>query len=860
MSLSPSDPVSDAAVWRFPVGDGQRLHVVLATGELVFRAQDLFVGGAPGREVRVVREYRASGKSPEGEPGFGPGWALQGAGGAGSEALRDEDGLVVALLDPLELPAARYAYDVDGTLARHTDATGHVTGYRWDEEGRLAAVVPPEGGPVEVRYTASGAVAEVAWQGPGGRAAVGFGYAPGRTTVTDPLGRVTVHEFDAEGRPLAVTGPAGGVRRWTWDEHGEPASVTDATGHTVRFTRDAQGRLTALTLPTSARSTARYDDPAHPALPTALHDPAGSTLLLAYDERGRLVRTAAPGRETPLDTRAYDPGSGRLAALTDGNGRTTSFGYDTAGRLTAVTPPAPLGRTSYAYDALSRVTAVTDGAGRRTGYRHDAAGRLTEVTDEDAGQVLLSLAYDGLGRVVRKAAAGWRYDFTWVRTAAGSRLATAVRTEGAAREEVRLAYDASGAPLSLTTAGGTTRYAYDAAGALESVTGPSGRTVRFAHDAAGRPTRLDVGGAVQEIDHDAAGRRTSLVVRGADGAELFRAAYGYAAPDGTDTDVLRTATVDGETTAYGYDALKRLARAGDVTYAYDAAHHIVRLGEVGFTLNDAGQVVRFGQTEFGYDGAGNFTDEVNPTGSFSYSPTNQTLTGVFGGQLVADMRYDALGQEQPRRITETALDGRTVTHVLTYSPLGIVRVLDDGVPTEVVRAPDGTLLAVLTAEGRHYWAVTDQQGSVLALLDEDGAVAARYRHTPHGAVTPSGDAAAANPFRYRGGYQLLRSAHLLDHHFYNGYWGRFTQPDPTRRNYAPYTFSDNDPVNSGTWTRHGLWTVLATGDGREGFFPRPPAPATPAGGPVFDVTGPGVLPDRQPLIAGPTPRRDPHTD
>ena len=162
-----------------------------------------------------------------------------------------------------------------------------------------------------------------------------------------------------------------------------------------------------------------------------------------------------------------------------------------------------------------------------------------------------------------------------------------------------------------------------------------------------------------------------------------------------------------------------------------------------------------------------------------------------------------------------------------------------------------SLLAVITSDGRHYWAVTDHRGSVLALVDERGAVAARYRYTPHGAVTASGAAAAVNPFRFLGAYQLRRSAHLLDHRLYNGFWGRFTQPDPTRRSYAPYTFRDNDPVNVGTWTRHDFWAALAGPPERavDAFLPALPEPDRRQAHEPDGSAGPGVAPDRTPLIA-----------
>jgi YD repeat-containing protein len=59
---------------------------------------------------------------------------------------------------------------------------------------------------------------------------------------------------------------------------------------------------------------------------------------------------------------AYNP-NGTVSSLTDAKGAITTFGYDAAGNRTSATPPAPLGATTTAYDALSRVTSTTDGKG-----------------------------------------------------------------------------------------------------------------------------------------------------------------------------------------------------------------------------------------------------------------------------------------------------------------------------------------------------------------------------------------------------------------------------------------------------------------------------------------------------------------
>ncbi|TXS34635.1 RHS repeat protein [Streptomyces sp. or43] len=872
----PRDLSAHRAVRRLPVGDLGEVLVDLHEGELIVRQLDLVVAGT-GRHLRLVREYRSHSSV---DLGFGPGWSLSAGPGfepdAGGEPVtftdargrvvtlhRDSDGLVSKIVDPLGAEAAAFAYDRSGRLERHTGADGATTAFLWDAEGRLVGITDPLGDVVGIAYDGMFAVSEVSWTGPRGRALTAFDYGPDRTLVTGPTGLRTGYVFDTEGRPTAVEDAAGQVRRLTRDATGRPVSFTDATGATLTRTYDDRGRPASLRLPTGARSQVSYTSQGEGRTLTSLRDPLGNELLLEYDESGRLVRARAAGRAEDVETRSYDPVHGGLTERVDGNGARTRFGYDESGDLTTVDPPAPLGRTVFGYDGLSRITSVTSGAGARIGCRYDPAGRLTEVTDESAGRTLLVLTHDALGRVVRKAGPGWSYAFDWVRTARGARPAAAVRTgeAGSAPERVDAEYDSEGALTSFTTPGGTTRYALDGAGRTEAVTTPAGRTARFVRDAEGRPVRIELGAAAQEIRYDASGRRTALTVRGPQGEILLSAEYGYSSGGGADSDVLRSSVVDGEFTGFAYDGLKRLVRAGDTGFAYDEAHHLRRLGATEFTLNDAGQVVRFGDTAFGYDGAGNFTEETDPTGSFRYSAVNQTLTGVFGGVQVVDVRYDGLGQETPRRITETTVDGRTVVHVLTHSPLGIARTTDDGVPSDYVRTPDGALLAVLTDTGRHYWAVTDQQGSVLALIDEEGALAARYRYTAHGAVTASGDAAAANPFRYRGAYQLLRSAHLLDHHLYNGFWGRFTQPDPTGAQYAPYTFSDNDPVNSGTWTRHSFWSVLARPHlpAPEVFFPSPGAPDEAAAAAAEALTGPGAFLTAPPLIAWAPPSRDVRT-
>lgn len=556
-----------------------------------------------------------------------------------------------------------------------------------------------------------------------------------------------------------------------------------------------------------------FRHPEHPQLPTSLIDVAGNRVDYSYDDAGRLLSVHSEALSRVIESRTYHP-DGSLASATDGRGATTRYAYDDSGRLVAIVPPEPLGEVRFSYHDGSRVAQVTHGNGQRVGFAYDAAGNLTAVTDDDTGQTLGTFSYDSHGNLVQRSGPGWSQTISWE----DGRPTGSVRREGDEVEEVHYTYTGSGRLATITdiTVGSatsarsgtqrrTTGYAYDSEGRLASLVDPDGGKTVFEYDAAGRRTAtIFEGVGAQRTEYDALDRPVSLVVTNTKGTVLYSVTYDYG-----DGALLAAKDVNGVVTEYAYDGLGRLIRAGDVEYAYDEANNLVRIGPATLEVNQAGQHVRFDQTILGYDRSGNFVDEVNPTGRFTYSPTNQTRTGIFGGRQVVDLRYDSLDHSEPRRITETTLDGRTVTHVLHRSVLGITRVTDDGVPTDFVREPSGRLVSLRAADGSRFHAITDHQGSVLALLDPAGSVAATYSYSAFGAVTGTTGAAAVNPFRYLGAYQLLRGAHLFQCRIYNGFWGRFTQPDPRRQARSPYTFADNDPVNLGNPARTNFWATLS---------------------------------------------------
>lgn len=720
--------------------------------------------------------------------------------GRHTTVLSDVNGRMTKIIDPTGRDVAQYRYGAGGELTTIVDPAGNTMDLRWDPAGNLGSITDPAGNTYEFGYDGHGRVTAVSEPSSAGPVITTFSYGDSETVKTDPNGNATHYRFDADNRLAEVTDPLGHTRRQTWTANGDLSATIDGLNNTTSRGYDQANNLVSRTLPTGAKACVEYRDSVHPHLPTVLTDPVGNTVTYHYDSSGNLSKAHSVGLNTDIDTRTYNSSNGTLATATDGNGHETSYGYDATGNLTSVTPPAPLGTIRYAYDLLSRVVQTTSGSGHRIGFHYDSCDRLVSVTDDDTGTTLLSLGYDPLGNVIRKAGPGWAVHFTWD----CHLLTSAERVDEDGAERVTYGYDPVGNLVVLTDAGGTTRFDYDAADRLTALTDPFGRTTRFGYDAADRRTSVTYpGGATQAIAYDAAGRQTGITVTDSAGVTVLEVGYGY-----TTADALMSMVVDGVPTTYSYDSLNRLIRAGASTFGYDNANNLIDLSGSALTVNAANQHVRFNATTLHYDGAGNFTSELDPTGEFTYSSTNQLLTGVFGGLRVVDFSYDGIDNTTPRRIVETTLDGATVTHVLGHSAIGLTQVVDDGVRSSYVRAPDGGLVTMRAGNGNLYDLITDYQGSVLALLDPEGNVVGRYTYTPFGAVSASGPAAGDNAFRYRGAYQLLRGAHMMGHRVYNGFWGRFTQPDPTNRERNAYTFAANDPINVGNATRTSFWATL----------------------------------------------------
>ena len=110
-------------------------------------------------------------------------------------------------------------------------------------------------------------------------------------------------------------------------------------------------------------------------------------------------------------------------------------------------------------------------------------------------------------------------------------------------------------------------------------------------------------------------------------------------------------------------------------------------------------------------------------------------------------------------------------------------------------------------KGSTYYYVKNLQGDVIAIITDDGFLAAEYTYDDWGkvlSVTGWQDVANANPFRYRGYYYDTETGlYYLQSRYYDPETGRFINCDDvnyfgasdTVVSYNPFAYCENDPVN-----------------------------------------------------------------
>jgi RHS repeat-associated protein len=290
----------------------------------------------------------------------------------------------------------------DGRSSSATDNT-YLTSYAYDAKGNRTTVTDPLGRVTSTGYTDGTAIAAV----DGGAAPAGL-----PSTLATPGGAKQVVEYFKSGDIAKVTDPAGKVTAFSYDGLGRLLTKTEVTdtfpaGLVTRYSYDGQGRVvTQQEPPVTNRVTGAVHTPVTTVTydvdglvtSRAISDPTGGDaprqVSSTFNEFGQeATSTDAAGKVVRIEYDAY----GNPVKETDADGGITTTSYDPEGRLLTSTllgytgdpndpsPATSLVVTSRAYDPAGRLASVTDAMGWVTSYTYTDNGLTAKVTRKDPG-------------------------------------------------------------------------------------------------------------------------------------------------------------------------------------------------------------------------------------------------------------------------------------------------------------------------------------------------------------------------------------------------------------------------------------------------------------------------------------------
>jgi RHS repeat-associated protein len=691
-----------------------------------------------------------------------------------------------------------YGYDLNGNQTSMVDALGRRTEMVYDSRDRLTSTL---------RKNATGTVLNTSnslYDGinqttgtidaNGKRSNTVYDQRGRRTRSIDALGNVTRFVYDAANQLAAQVDAKGNMTRFVYDDLGRRIKSIDANGNSTQTIYDKNGNVTAQIDANGNRSESRYDnrdrvvrtyDANNTSIPEAsrkfTETKYGRVLLngVAYQQ----LQIIDPNVNTT--TYVYD-GLSRLSTDTNQLGKTRTYKYDAVGNQIEVIDRNNLSRT-FEYDTLNRQTKENWTSGgvvnRSFTSRYNVLNQLVDITDQTGTGTKLSqyaYGYDDLDRV---------------------RSIDNLGIGGVTRVLLNYAYDANDNITSVTdklngatTVTGTTGYVYDALNRASQITqsgtGITNKRVKLTYNPLSQMEslqRLTGSTFTQSVAtttygyNDPLNRLTQIQHANATGTTLSSFAFTY----DSGSRIKKIQNADGTFVNYDYANNNELKVADyspttriDEAYTYDANGNRTNTGYVTGSNN---QLSADGKYSYTYDNEGNLKTRKdlvsNVVRTFNWDYRNRLVSLVDGGTTIATYTYDASNQ----RISKTA-GGVTTRYV--YDRGHVTMEFNGTGTTPTVRYFYGMQVDQILAQdkgaGNVSWELTDQLGSVRALVGNDGVVRNRFEYDAFGTVVSTMSGATDDSrYRYTGReFDGETGLYYYRARYFDSNSGRFIGQDP----------------------------------------------------------------------------------
>ena len=699
---------------------------------------------------------------------------------------------------PLLAAVTTYEYDLNGNQTKTVDALGRRTESVYDSRNRYLGTVrknaqgtllTQSSSLYDATNNATGAI-----DANGNRTNTIYDKRGRRIREIDALGNITRFVYDAANQLVAQVDAKGNLTRFVYDELGRQVKVIDANGNATQTVYDQKGNVIARIDANGNRTESRYD--------------TRDRTVRVYDANNTILPEAARKfTETKYGKVTISGKDYAQTQIIDPDVNATTYVYDGLGRLS--TDTNQLGKTrTYKYDAVGNQIETSDRNGLTRIFEYDNLSRQTKENWMSAGTVTRSLIsqYDVLDRLVdvtdnsvlggittKLSEYGYGYDDLDRVTAIDN-----LGVGGVARVLLTYGYDAEGNIKSVTdtingTLSGTTAYDYDALNRATQITqlgaGITNKRVKLSYNAVGQMETLQrlTGTTFNQTVatttyayNDPLNRLTQIRHSNATGGTLSSYTFDY----DNGSRINKIQNVDSTFVSYGYannDELKTadysLTTRTNEAYSYDANGNRTNTGYVTGTNN---QLSSDGTYAYTYDDEGNLKTRTGngSTRTFTWDYRNRLTSVVENSITLGSYGYDASNQ----RISKTT-GGVTTRYV--YDRGNVALEFNGTATTPNVRYLYGTqvdqILAQDKGSGNVSWQLTDQLGSVRALVGNDGAVRNQFEYDAFGKMASMMTGATDDSrYRYTGReFDGETGLYYYRARYYDANVGRFIGQDPT---------------------------------------------------------------------------------